>query len=449
MSKPNETTTLSPKAQAQTVKAISDTIDAAYARGDMEGVNRGYEQMSEVTGTKLVAPPVQMTTSGGGTGAAGTTGTQGGVTEGLVVYSSGKPNYDASGKLKEQYAAQVEAELAGLKSAYDKALAGYNAAAEKVPETYQAARNAAAVQNAQEKRAFDERAAASGLNSGANAQAQLAMSSVYQSQLGALDKEQAAALNEIERQKADLQSDYVTALVAAEATGRADLANALYQEMIRVQGLEREDKQNEEYYARQDKQLDDKNAADERDLARDIALKYELIDPKNIGSINSLADLAKLGVDVQAAGGNDPDSPAPGKSYDNGQLTPDQVRQLQNYYGLTVDGMWGPASVAKTGMTADEAWAKYDRRDGTVVASGDMSVLSSGLVSGGGDEAIIAQAKAFVEAYPDIAWNSRTVAYILADSNLTAAERALFKGYLKTYSPTWSSLGPVANTGNS
>ena len=59
------------------------------------------------------------------------------------------------------------------------------------------------------------------------------------------------------------------------------------------------------------------------------------------------------------------------------------------------------------------------------------------LNSGGGDEAIIEQAKAFVNKHPDLAWNSRTVDYYLEDSGLTSEERALFKEYLKEYAPTW------------
>lgn len=44
--------------------------------------------------------------------------------------------------------------------------------------------------------------------------------------------------------------------------------------------------------------------------------------------------------------------------YDNGSLTADQVRQMQQALGVTADGMWGNDSRSKAGgLTADEAWA--------------------------------------------------------------------------------------------
>ncbi len=44
--------------------------------------------------------------------------------------------------------------------------------------------------------------------------------------------------------------------------------------------------------------------------------------------------------------------------YDNGSLTADQVRQMQQALGVTADGMWGNDSRnAAGGLTADEAWA--------------------------------------------------------------------------------------------
>ncbi len=44
--------------------------------------------------------------------------------------------------------------------------------------------------------------------------------------------------------------------------------------------------------------------------------------------------------------------------YDNGSLTADQVRQMQQALGVTADGMWGSDSRnAAGGLTADEAWA--------------------------------------------------------------------------------------------
>ena len=152
-------------------------------------------------------------------------------------------SYDLSEAIREQAAARMEADLAGLKSAYEKSMAGYDAVAQKLPQSYDTARNSAAAQNALARQAFNEYAAASGLSSGATGQAQLAQSSAYQRSLAGLNQAQADALGEVERNKSDLQREYEFAIAAAEATGNADLASALYQEQIRVQGLEREDAQ--------------------------------------------------------------------------------------------------------------------------------------------------------------------------------------------------------------
>lgn len=46
-----------------------------------------------------------------------------------------------------------------------------------------------------------------------------------------------------------------------------------------------------------------------------------------------------------------------GKNYDNGSLTVEQVKKLQEHYGVTTDGKWGRnSSAAAGGLTADEAW---------------------------------------------------------------------------------------------
>ena len=46
------------------------------------------------------------------------------------------------------------------------------------------------------------------------------------------------------------------------------------------------------------------------------------------------------------------------RGYDNGSLSAEQVRQMQEYYGTAADGMWGrDSSSAADGLSADEAWA--------------------------------------------------------------------------------------------
>lgn len=160
-----------------------------------------------------------------------------------AVQSAGVKAYDNSEYLRKQAAAEKEAALAGLKGAYTQSMAAYDAQQDKLPERYQAARNDAAAQSAMAKKAFDERAAASGLNSGASGQAALDTSAVYRGNISNLNQAQASDLAEIDRAKAALTAQYETAVAQANAEGDASLAKALYQELIRVQGLEREDEQ--------------------------------------------------------------------------------------------------------------------------------------------------------------------------------------------------------------
>lgn len=55
-----------------------------------------------------------------------------------------------------------------------------------------------------------------------------------------------------------------------------------------------------------------------------------------------------------SAGGNR------GSSYDNGGLTAAQIREMQEYYGATVDGSWGQESTAAAdGRSAQDAWVNY------------------------------------------------------------------------------------------
>lgn len=52
------------------------------------------------------------------------------------------------------------------------------------------------------------------------------------------------------------------------------------------------------------------------------------------------------------------------RGYDNGSLSAEQVRQMQEYYGAAADGMWGrDSSSAAGGLSADEAWAAMRGED--------------------------------------------------------------------------------------
>ncbi len=177
------------------------------------------------------------------------TATKNGVVHNIVVAGGDSPatvsektsSYDQSDYLRQQKAAKLEADLASLRTAYNKSMRGYDEQAKEIPVLYTAARNDAAAQNAIAKRNFDEQAAVSGLNTGASGQAALSRSAVYRGVLAKLATEEADALNKVAGDKAALTEEYESAVRQAKSSNNADLAEALYKELIRVQGLEKQD----------------------------------------------------------------------------------------------------------------------------------------------------------------------------------------------------------------
>lgn len=214
----------------------------------------------------------------------------------VYASSSGGNGTDLSEYLRRQYAAQLQSDLAGLGDAYNASMTSYDAKAALIPRQYEAQRNNVAAQDAIARRNFDERAAANGLNTGTAGQADLARSAAYTGDIARLNREQQAAMNDIEMQKARLQSEYQTAIQQATAGNAADREAALYNEMLRLQGLQREDAE----IAREQERYEAELAADEAKRAQNLALQYGLVTPAGLSSIRSLADLANLSAPVAA-----------------------------------------------------------------------------------------------------------------------------------------------------
>lgn len=157
--------------------------------------------------------------------------------------SRSSSGYDLSGYLRQQKAAETEAALASLRGAYQKSIAGYDRVKDSLSDQYEAAKNRAAAQAALARKAFAEQAGASGLNSGTAGQAALARSSTLRRDLAGLDSDRAGKLADLDVERSKLQADYEAAIAKAKAEGDASLASALYQELVRVQEMQREDEQ--------------------------------------------------------------------------------------------------------------------------------------------------------------------------------------------------------------
>lgn len=269
---------------------------------------------------------------------------------------------DGSDYLKELYAKKVAAELAALKSAYEQNTATLDASRAQIAPVYDIARNSAANQNALSRGAFQEMAVANGLNTGTTGQAALAQDVVLQQNLSQIDREQAEKTAAIDLQRSQLDTEYRNAIAKAEATGDAELANALYEEYVRQQNL----------YAKYGGQTGGSGSGSTvvkpTLTASQVqsALKNGIVTDDVIsafdyyygqGAYDSLYGTGKLTSGGSSGGGSTGKKKG---SYSNGSLTNQQVKQLQKYYGVSQDGKWGVNSKkAAGGLTADQAWAKY------------------------------------------------------------------------------------------
>lgn len=295
---------------------------------------------------------------------------------------------DGSDYLKELYAKKVAAELAALKSAYEKNTATLDASRAQIAPVYDIARNSAANQNALSRGAFQEMAIANGLNTGTTGQAALAQDVVLQQNLSQIDREQAEKTAAIDLQRSQLDTEYRNAIAKAEATGDAELANALYEEYVRQQN----------FYAKYGGQTGGSGSGSSGGstvvkptlTASQVqsALKNGIVTDDVIsafdyyygqGAYDSLYGTGRL------TAGKPSGSGSTGKkkgSYSNGSLTNQQVKQLQKYYGVSQDGKWGANSKkAAGGLTADQAWAKYQGggSSGKYENVGNLAAWASGL----------------------------------------------------------------------
>lgn len=295
---------------------------------------------------------------------------------------------DGSDYLKELYAKKVAAELAALKSAYEQNTATLDASRAQIAPVYDIARNSAANQNALSRGAFQEMAVANGLNTGTTGQAALAQDVVLQQNLSQIDREQAEKTAAIDLQRSQLDTEYRNAIAKAEATGDAELANALYEEYVRQQNL----------YAKYGGQTGGSSSGSSGGstvvkptlTASQVqsALKNGIVTDDVIsafdyyygqGAYDSLYGTGKLTAGGSSGGGSTGKKKG---SYSNGSLTNQQVKQLQKYYGVSQDGKWGANSKkAAGGLTADQAWAKYQGggSGGKYENVGNLAAWASGL----------------------------------------------------------------------
>lgn len=164
------------------------------------------------------------------------------------IVSMGKPGgyYTATSQadyINELYDASLKAQQAALESAYNANLAAYDQQASKIPAVYQAAKNQTASSAEIAQQGLNERFAASGLNTGTQGQAALAMNTATQGNLSSLDAQRAQAVADIEAERAQTMAQYQSAVAEAIAKNEMQRAQALYEEAMRVDNSYREETQ--------------------------------------------------------------------------------------------------------------------------------------------------------------------------------------------------------------
>ena len=268
---------------------------------------------------------------------------------------------DASQYLRDMYAQQIAAELASLKSTYEQNLADISAQDDLISSTYAQQRNQAAAQNDLQRMQMNEYGIMRGLSSGASGQMALAQSAALQGSLAQLGTQEAQSLsdNALSRQK--LTIAYRNAADQAAAEGNAKLASALYDEYVRQQELalqqqaaaqEQANWEAKMAYQQQQDALAQQNWQAQFDYQKaQDDLNYQLTLQKLYGSsAGNTGSTFRTSTPVKA----------PSVGYNNGGLTNEQVKVLQNHYGVTADGLWGKnSSNAAGGLTAAQAWDAF------------------------------------------------------------------------------------------
>lgn len=160
--------------------------------------------------------------------------------ENKAVSVPAAPTYSFKGadEINKIYDAQKDARLNELKTAYDQSKSEYTAAQEKIAPQYQNAANELAVQYERNRQNFNRQAAASGINTGAGSQAELARQGQYQRDVGGLRTAEADAQAEAARQLANFEAKYQADVAAAIANNDYQRAAALYDEYKNAQNMD-------------------------------------------------------------------------------------------------------------------------------------------------------------------------------------------------------------------
>ena len=398
---------------------MSAVMDMRNANDEANKLRNAYGYAAVFANEDINNVKKQINYYGGGSSSGGSSGGGGSVSAAVESgWNSGGAVEDLSEYLEELYAAQRRQTLANLNNAYQQNVNAINRAGEGVDARYQNARNQAAGASELAARNFAEYAAASGLNSGAGGQAELARNVTLQNNLNDINTAEAEVYADLELQLANAETEYNNAIAQAEASNDFALAESLYQEKVRVQ-QELVNQQMQQYqmdlqnrqlaFQQQQAEIANQQWQQQFDYGveqdRKSALAAAGAGLLNQGVMPGAEQLEAMGLSAEeaqayinnlsilnsfsAAGRGDGSDGSSGGGYDNGSRTTEEIMRMQEALGVTPDGYWGPATrAAANGQSADEAWESMNNGYNEANFRAAMNSLSAMLAQGKVEQAI-------------------------------------------------------------
>ena len=287
----------------------------------------------------------------------------------------------------DQYA---DATQQAIRAAVQQAINGFNQQIETTnDETEQLARQAY-INMMMGGKNLDQQLAASGYAGGMADSQRIALQAGYENDLNALERQRVATINELQR-----------AITNAQLTGDMQTAQELASYLQQIQGqwnnyvMNQQQMANDNYWRQQSIDADNfwrqqSIDAESQNTAREMALMIiqsgNMPDDEtlNAAGISRAQAQALLGTTAAQAVTPTATPRRTGGGYNNGGLTSQQVKQMQQALGVTADGLWGSnSSSAAGGLTADEAWAAFQQAQPAQVPAGIISEVQSRLMEEG------------------------------------------------------------------
>jgi hypothetical protein len=229
----------SDKAKITELKAVWERADAAgdtatkdWAHEQAELIRSASGYSGGVDGSEFI--PTATPSASGSSSVKSSSGSSGGGSSGGYIAYSMPAQATAEKYIKELYAAQADATLNALKSAYEQNVQTLDDASSRLPDVYNAARNRIHGESEIERSAFNERAASQGLGSGAGSQVRLSFDNALLGNLGAVSREEAGKNADLMLEKSRLETAYKNSVAEAKAKNDYALAKELYEDAVRV-----------------------------------------------------------------------------------------------------------------------------------------------------------------------------------------------------------------------